>query len=71
MNKSRYDHELRTEKVINEKSKNKLIELKHRNALLKMENDIIGDRLNILTEAIKDLGNFQEHELKVCSLTID
>ncbi|CAI2381308.1 unnamed protein product [Moneuplotes crassus] len=51
-------------KVINEKERNIIIELKHRNSLLLMENDIIGDRLNILTKAIHTLGDFQQHELE-------
>lgn len=55
---------LQKQKVINEKLNNQVIEFKHTNSLIKMETDIIGDRLNILNDSIKSLGNFKEQEGK-------
>lgn len=45
-----------SDKSQNEKLRNKVIEFKHTNSLLKMETDIIGDRLNILNQSIMSLG---------------
>ena len=39
-----------------------MIELKHRNSLFAMENDIIGNRLIILTDSINDLSNAKGNE---------
>ena len=55
---------LQKEKVDNEKLKNQLIELKHTNSLVKMETDVLGGRLNILTNSIKSLGTAKEAEEK-------
>ena len=46
----------------NESLSNELIELKHRNSLYAMENDIIGNRLIILTDSIKNLSNSKGNE---------
>lgn len=51
-----------TDKLESEKLQNKVIEFKHTNSLLKMETDIIGDRLNILNESIMSLGDAKQVE---------
>lgn len=63
-NRKQFLEKLQKQKVINEKLNNQVIEFKHTNSLIKMETDIIGDRLNILNDSIKSLGNFKEQEGK-------
>ena len=60
----KFQEQLQREKVENEKLTNRVIELKHTNSLIKMETDIIGNRLNILNNSIKSLGNMKEEENK-------
>lgn len=50
------------DKLDNEKLTNKVIEYKHTNSLLKMETDIIGDRLEQLKKAIDSLGDAKQVE---------
>lgn len=45
----------------NEKYKNRIIELKHKNSLLRMESDIMGDQLKRLYDAISFLGEGKKH----------
>jgi len=58
---------LHEEKALNDKLKNKATELEHGNSLLKMENDIIGERLKGLYEAIMHVSDRQGTELKLSS----
>jgi predicted RNase H-like nuclease (RuvC/YqgF family) len=53
------------DKLDNEKLTNKVIEYKHTNSLLKMETDIIGDRLEQLKKAIDSLGDAKQVEDKM------
>ena len=55
---------LQREKVTNEKLKNQLIEFKHTNSLLRMETDILGSRVTILTNSIRSLMDAKEAEEK-------
>jgi hypothetical protein len=57
-----------SDKLENEKLTNKVIEFKHTNSLLKMETDIIGDRLNILNESIMSLGDAKQVEDRMKAL---
>ena len=61
---NKFSKDLQGEKVNNEKLKNQLIEFKHTNSLIKMETDILGGRLNILTNSIKSLGDAKQAEEK-------
>ena len=58
---------LHEEKALNDKLKNKAIELEHGNSLLNMENDIIGDRLKGLYEAILHITDVKTIENKLSS----
>ena len=53
------------EKAINDKLKNRATELEHGNSLLKMENDIIGERLKGLYEAINHISDKKMLEEKL------
>ena len=64
LNTKKFSKDLQGEKVNNEKLKNQLIEFKHTNSLVKMETDILGGRLNIVTNSIKSLGDAKEAEEK-------
>lgn len=64
LNNKKFSKDLQEEKMKNEKLKNQLIEFKHTNSLVKMETDILGGRLNILTNSIKSLGTAKEAEEK-------
>lgn len=59
-NRKVFSNELKRHKMENEKFKNQVIELKHKNSLVKMEVDILGDRLKVLNESIQSLGNAKE-----------
>jgi hypothetical protein len=63
-NSTKFGKLLQQEKVVNEKLKNQLIEFKHTNSLLKMETDILGSRVTILTNSIRSLGDAKEAEEK-------
>lgn len=68
-------NELHEEKALNDKYRNKATELEHRNSLLRMENDVIGERLKGLYDAFERLTgktSFEEkiiHEFKTASLS--
>lgn len=73
--RQRLTNELHEEKALNDKYRNKATELEHRNSLLRMENDVIGERLKGLYDAFdRLLGKtcFEEkirQELKVIALS--
>jgi chromosome segregation ATPase len=66
--------ELHEERALNDKYKNKATELEHRNSLLQMENDVIGERLKglyVAFESILGKNSFEEkirQEFKDASL---
>lgn len=47
---------------MNEKLRNSVIEMQHTGSIVKMETDIMGDRLKILTDSINSIGNSKEVE---------
>jgi len=57
--------QLHEEKALNDKLKNKSVELEHGNALLRMENEIIGERLKGLYEATRQVAAQEVLELKL------
>jgi hypothetical protein len=59
-----FSNMLQKEKVNNEKSNNKIIELNHLNSLLNLESDILGDQLKRVYDAIKSVGVVKEVEDK-------
>jgi chromosome segregation ATPase len=65
--RQRLTTELHDEKALNDKYRNKATELEHRNSLLRMENDVIGERLKGLYEAFENLIGKAGFEAKVKS----
>jgi hypothetical protein len=57
--------QLHEEKALNDKLKNKAVELEHGNALLRMENEIIGERLKGLYEATRQVAVHEVLEEKI------
>lgn len=57
--------ELHEERALNDKYKNKATELEHRNSLLRMENDVIGERLKGLYEAFESILGKNSFEEKI------
>jgi chromosome segregation ATPase len=56
---------LHEEKAINDKLKNRATELEQGNSLMKMENDVIGERLKGLYDAIEDLTGAESFRAKL------
>lgn len=63
--KQRLTTELHDEKALNDKYRNKATELEHRNSLLRMENDIIGERLKGLYDSFDSLLGRSSFEDKI------
>lgn len=55
-NRKHFSESFQKEKVVNEKLKNEIIELRYKNSLTMMEGDILGDQLKRLYDAITSLG---------------
>jgi len=60
--RQKFAKELSEQKVENEKLSNLAIERAHTGSLIKMETDILGDRLKVLTDSIQSIGNSKEVE---------
>jgi chromosome segregation ATPase len=65
--RQRLTTELHDEKALNDKYRNMATELEHRNSLLRMENDVIGERLKGLYDAFEKLIGKAGFEAKVKS----
>lgn len=55
--RKQFAKELSDQKVENEKLSNLAIERAHTGSLQKMETDILGDRLKVLTDSIQSIGS--------------